>query len=371
MKAQGNIDIISIFSKRYKFKGNENDYEFDLTIEESYLEKTLEFTLLVEGGFLNYKALLTQEELSKYQLFQEINSIDEALEIIEKCFIDKMVIIKHKKCFELTLFKPFKSGYSTACILFIPEEGNIESTVSRLSEISIALYKDNKIKSEEINSLKAFITDMKDQMKNLTESFNNKLSVQEIKISDLKTNFEKEISELKSDKENLSFINGATSKILKEWDYEFLKTSIGSDFKLELLYSALNDGDNTSTFHSKCDGIAPTIIVIQSNYGKRFGGYTALKWDSSGSYVKGNGSNFIFSLDDKSKCLSFDEKKTIIGISGSWMLGFGEEDLFISNGCTTNDNSSSTPVSYNIVKHLGGGYSDSFTVKYLEVYKVI
>jgi hypothetical protein len=137
-----------------------------------------------------------------------------------------------------------------------------------------------------------------------------------------------------------------------------------------LLYSALNDGDSTSAFHSKCDGIAPTLIVIQSNYGKRFGGYTTLKWDSSGSCIKGKGNNFIFSLDDKAKCLMFDENNTIAGGNGSWMLGFGEEDLYISNGCTTNNNSYSIPASYNIPKYLGGGDS-SFTVKYLEIYKVI
>jgi hypothetical protein len=90
---QGNIDIINISPGRYKFKDNEKYYEFDLTIKLSYLDETLDFTLLVEEGLLTYKASLNLKEFPSYQLFQESKTIDQAALIIEECFLDKMVIL--------------------------------------------------------------------------------------------------------------------------------------------------------------------------------------------------------------------------------------------------------------------------------------
>jgi hypothetical protein len=328
---QGNIDMISNDNSKYLFADGENIYE--LTIDKT--DNALEFVLAIEGGIQKYKATFSQTELFKFSLFKVVDSLENVLQIIDVCLTNKEVKLTYQKGYVMTFFSLyFKTTYLTATIVFAPEEIKVEYTVSRLGDMVISLYKDNKNKAEEINTLKTLIADTKDQVKNLTDLINENVK-ETSKINE-------RLITLEEDKwKPFAKLN---SQILKDSDYEFLKTSIGSDFKLELLYSASKDGDNHSAFHSKCDGIAPTLTLIQSNYGKRFGGYTTLKWNSLNAFVEEIGTNFIFSLDDKAKYLHNNSDSTIAGGTSSWILVFGAgNDINISNGCTTNQSSYSTP----------------------------
>ena len=59
------------------------------------------------------------------------------------------------------------------------------------------------------------------------------------------------------------------------------------DLKLNLIYKATRDGYKASDFHSKCDNKGSTISVIKSEYGKTFGVYTNLSWNSNNAYTPG------------------------------------------------------------------------------------
>ena len=61
-----------------------------------------------------------------------------------------------------------------------------------------------------------------------------------------------------------------------------------------LLYQATKDGFSSESFHSKCNGILDTLIVIQSSSSNIFGGYTQADW--SGSWYKSDANAFLFSL---------------------------------------------------------------------------
>jgi hypothetical protein len=60
------------------------------------------------------------------------------------------------------------------------------------------------------------------------------------------------------------------------------------------IFHGLEDGMNSSSFHSKCDSATPTMIICKSTNGNIFGGYTQYAWNS-GSY-KTDSSSFLFSL---------------------------------------------------------------------------
>ena len=65
---------------------------------------------------------------------------------------------------------------------------------------------------------------------------------------------------------------------------------------LNLLYKASADSDQASAFHEKCDQAQSTIVLIETDKGKRFGGFTTCSW--SGDCVdKKDEDAFIFSLD--------------------------------------------------------------------------
>jgi len=62
-----------------------------------------------------------------------------------------------------------------------------------------------------------------------------------------------------------------------------------------LLFQASFDGFNVSSFHSKCDGILGTLVLIKSENSNIFGGYTEADWkiDYSNKY---DAKAFLFSL---------------------------------------------------------------------------
>jgi hypothetical protein len=71
--------------------------------------------------------------------------------------------------------------------------------------------------------------------------------------------------------------------------------------KLEPLYRGSRDEFTAASFHKKCDNMGATITVIVSQkYGKTFGGYTEVVWDSV-SFDKSDPNSFLFSLSTGEK----------------------------------------------------------------------
>ena len=81
-------------------------------------------------------------------------------------------------------------------------------------------------------------------------------------------------------------------------------------FKAELLYRKSKDGSTPNDFHNKCDNKGITITFIKTTKGYKFGGYTELYWDKSGSR-KIDKSTFIFSFNNKQKLIARNNNKSI------------------------------------------------------------
>jgi len=66
--------------------------------------------------------------------------------------------------------------------------------------------------------------------------------------------------------------------------------------KWRLIYQASVDGFDS--FHSKCDGVRNTLVIVKSNKNYIFGGYTTADWSSSEiNYgIKYDADAFLFSL---------------------------------------------------------------------------
>ena len=71
---------------------------------------------------------------------------------------------------------------------------------------------------------------------------------------------------------------------------------------LNLLYKATADSDKASAFHSKCDDAKSSLVLVETDKGKRFGGFTSCSW--SGDCIdKKDEDAFVFSLD---KMMTYD-----------------------------------------------------------------
>jgi len=151
--------------------------------------------------------------------------------------------------------------------------------------------------------------------------------------------------------------------------------------KWKLIYRATQDGFEASQFHSKCDDKLNTLVVIKSENGNVFGGYTEQSW--SGQDYKNDENAFIYSLINKlnkplkMKCI--DSKRAIF-CNSDFGPNFGSYDIEIkSNSNINTDSNSNLGDSYkhpdyekdsNEAKSFLAG-SHKFKVSEIEVYKII
>ena len=81
--------------------------------------------------------------------------------------------------------------------------------------------------------------------------------------------------------------------------------------KFNLIYRAFSDGDKASSFHEKCDNHQMTLVLIETQEGVRFGGFTTKKWDGK-NLKKIDDDAFVFSIET-GKCFDITKGEPAIG----------------------------------------------------------
>jgi len=100
----------------------------------------------------------------------------------------------------------------------------------------------------------------------------------------------------------------------------------------ELLYVASKDGDLAKDFHNACDGKGPNVVIVESEGGAVFGGYTNLDWGGSTGW-RTSETSFLFRLRPtamKYPIREGHENRALI-INPEWGPLFGD-DLRIYDG---------------------------------------
>ena len=94
--------------------------------------------------------------------------------------------------------------------------------------------------------------------------------------------------------------------MLREW------INPNKEIKLKLLFRKRKDDSNAKDFHKYCDNKGLTLILIHTNKGKIFGGYTPINWESPNDCVdKTDDLTFIFSLNSMNKFTKYQEGRSI------------------------------------------------------------
>ena len=140
---------------------------------------------------------------------------------------------------------------------------------------------------------------------------------------------------------------------------------------LNLLYKATVDSDKASAFHEKCDQAESSLVLIKTDKGKRFGGFTSCSW----------GGDCIDKIDEEAFIFSLDKMMIYENIPGEDAIGcyptFGPtflgcqikiyDDAFIRGGTTfLRGLNYDTEEDYELT-----GGDRFFGVKEIEVYEVI
>ena len=283
---------------------DKKNFKIELIIEG----KMMFFNLYEEGNISNkyYSQIMSLKEIkNKHQIFCIFNSCQEFLDYIKALYENKKLSTKINNE-SLSLLMNVEYLFKQQ-IIEIP----LEKKKIKIEDLSDDIIKEItflkniiKIQQESIEKINSNIINQKKEINNLKEE-NNKLK-EEIKQF-------KEIFGEKILYEHISFF----SNILKTNECEMIFSAIKSKMNRKIknikkIYQATKDGGNPSIFHSKCDNINNTLVLIHSSGNIRFGGFTSNIWESTPSVLfKDDKNAFIFSLDNQKIYLYKNDGKAI------------------------------------------------------------
>ena len=279
-----------------------------------------------ESEILTFVKNMKLEEIKEiHDYFRGINSCNQFSIYLKKLVENKKLTISKKEDnFSLSFTVDYMFQNQTIELILSPKEINPD-------ELSTVLFKEVNLLKERIQSLKDenkellnIINDLKNENKNLQEEIKN---INE-EIKDIK-NMKEQIKEteklIEPINNTLKEINinryttfNEKSVIMKENEFEFLNNAIKFRINKEIkeikkLYQATVHGDNAQNFHSKCDGIPNTLVIIKSAGNRRFGGFTTKQWQSSDSYN--------YECDKNSFLFSFGKQTNIYNYNGNENYG--------------------------------------------------
>ena len=308
-----------------KIEYNNNNYYLNISINNDIInfsindkEKLLSINYIKTMNFKEIK------DLNKgFSLFNSINDFYDYLKVLSEnkkinikkdeekiSIILNIEVLLKKEIIEINLYPgkiDLDLNIKNICneIIYIKERIKDSDILKKENkELKEIQNKEiNNLKEKEINELKEKIEIQNKVINNLKEKLNelnDKVNIQNKEINILK---EKEVNKLKNEIKFL-FENNK-SAIINDDEINMIFSEIENRMnkkiiKIKKLYQATIDGGEPINFHSKCDNIENTLVLIKSEGLRRFGGFTPIPWESNGSHKKDqNLKTFIFSLDKK------------------------------------------------------------------------
>ena len=264
------------------------------------------------------QALRVENQLIKQQL-QELDTLRR--EVAEARYLKE----------QLSELDPLRQKAAESVLLRnqLNELNSLRQKVDELNRARNQIKQINNLNNEfdQINTLKQQLNEL-NHMRN--KSMEDKALKERInELENMKTQYEQELnilraSQRKSQELNnkLRYSSGMDSKQLyfeesplqfavkgdiihNSQELELLTRKINKSNRkltLNLLYKARADSDRAEAFHNKCDEAKSTLVLIETDKGKRFGGYTSRSWGGD-CIEKKDDEAFIFSLD---KMMTYD-----------------------------------------------------------------
>ena len=259
----------------YKLNLDNNRY----SIKISSQEKTISFICqnITQLSNYGYKNKYSFEDLIKLnKLFVYFSSGEEILSIFSELFKkEKISIQKEKEDIQLIIKLSNIAGEEEKVILIL------NKSILDKDELEC-----NYI--IQINELKLILEEERKKNENLTKRVE---ALEEWRK-------EKEIEELKN-KINSNIIENS-----KEINFIIERLKNTEDKKLKnivfkKIYSAKEDGDSTSIFHQKCDGIKNVITFFKTIKGAKFGVYVQVGFGLGGGVYIADDEIFLFNINFK------------------------------------------------------------------------
>mmetsp|Transcript_79671 Transcript_79671/g.97483 ORF Transcript_79671/g.97483 Transcript_79671/m.97483 type:complete len:164 (+) Transcript_79671:3-494(+) len=148
---------------------------------------------------------------------------------------------------------------------------------------------------------------------------------------------------------------------------------------LNKLYQSNRDGLTATKFHELCDNKGPTLIIIKSDIGYIFGGYTSVSWTSPkdflGSILSKDPTAFLFQIHPELKVFKLKSKDDPKAVRSNtqFLFAFGKGCDLLIRGTQSQMGSFSMLGSYDMENPMDliGGHSTLITVDNMETFQVL
>ena len=261
--------------------------------------------------------------------------------IIDKIHKNKFRITKENEKLMIEFDIDFP-GLNNPIMNLIKKQEDMITTINKYKK-SILLYKQKETEYQNKKTI------YENKIKKLEEkSFTQEKEIKKLKEENYKLNNNISLNMIK--KEGIITRNPMDDleSTLLSLEEKQLIFSFFENKNFKLIYKAKRDGDSAKKFHEKCDGINNNLIIIQTCYGVKFGGFTTQSWDGNEEY-KSDKKAFVFSINKKMK---YDikpehcERAIYCDPNHGPRFGGGREFLILDKCLTNEQNECNSPDSY-------------------------
>ena len=246
MQAPTPVSADQQISETISIEKDSSNYPLHLESEGDKISFNLEYNSTNYKKKIPLKEIKDQESTSIFLSFKPKDFIEYLKKLSE---MKKITLIKKDSIislkFELELmFKKHEIEIELAS-----SDKNYEQIEKELNELK-----------EENKELKKRVENLENEVKEIKKMLNPDFNINRIKM-------------------------GNKSVIMNENEFDLIHLAIKSRINKEVkelkkLYQATIDGDGAINFHSRCDNIPNTLVLIKSAGNRRFGGFTSAQWSS-------------------------------------------------------------------------------------------
>ena len=354
------------------------EFTFELSISED--KESIIFKLINYKEFSsNYYTLQAgEEELKNFSpLFKMYHSIEEIYTLLFEAINNKQYRFEKKDQNVILILDFYIFQEKKIDISFTLKEQQLKKEDYSIEKLYLLIQK----LSQENKSIKEEFTNQNKELQNRINGLENEISKKNKEIVDIK----KELKELKDEFRPKRLLDNSFnfSKIikLKEEKNKLISwiSEKGIINEIKLLYSSKRDGDGFSPFYNKCSNISPTLSLIKTTKGRKFGGFTFGKWNDKKAILKTDTEAFLFSLNNMKKYKILKPNFAIFSASDhSSFLTYGNNgdgdgcgiflrDNFLTNGGHENH----TSKVYDADSKYCLSTEENFNVEEVEVYYII
>lgn len=223
-----------------------------------------------------------------------------------------------------------------------------------------------------INELENVIKVIKENDKSKNEQINNILK--RLQFLEEKEKEREKAKVMEKEKENLLLKDIKESKICKNEEIFFLieelkrhKKFLNKKVGFKLLFNSTTDGDKLNNLHNKCDNIQSVLLLIKTNKGIRFGGYTEIGFNNQGNELNDNKA-FVFSLDKKTIYQNKDNPAIYCKYN---LIGFKNTIYIYDNFFSKNSEVIGGHSQYPCKKYEINNGENYFVVSNIEIFQII